>query len=228
MTTTTAEHGLAATMRRNALAALPVPLLLGALLLALAGAPPLMALVLGAAGWLLALVLRQPIALLVSRRTTPERTATIVGWCSGPAEELVRLALVLLAIRSTEEALWAGFGWATVEVLLVVVNGIALASLMTKTDAKSLEARALLEAQGMLGAQHVVWGVLERVSATAVHIGFTLLLFAQPWLVLVTLPVHSAINMAISRWAKRHLAATELVFTAVAAVVLGAGLAVTL
>ncbi|SDR90907.1 hypothetical protein [Agrococcus carbonis] len=228
MTTTSAEHGPAATMRRNALAALPVPMLLGALLLALAGAPPLIALVLGAAGWLLALVLRQPIALLVSRRTTPERTATIVGWCSGPAEELVRLALVLLAIRSTEDALWAGFGWATVEVLLVVVNGIALASLITKTDAKSLEARALLEAQGMLGAQQVVWGVLERVSATAVHIGFTLLLFAQPWLVLVTLPLHSVINMSISRLAKRHLAATELVFAAVAAVVLWAGLAVTL
>jgi hypothetical protein len=221
--TLTADDRLAAKMRRNALAVLPVPVVLGFAALALVGPPPLLPLLLGAAGWLLALVARQPVALIASRSTTPSRAATIVGWVSGPAEELVRLALVLVALRSFEDAVWAGFGWATIEVLLIVVNGFAVAGLMTKEDPKSLEARELLAAQGMLGAQHPVWGVLERVSATALHIGFTLLLFAQPWLVLVTLPAHSVINMLMARFAKAHLGWAEGAFAVVAAIALVAG-----
>lgn len=221
--TMTADARLAATMRRNALLVLPVPVVLALAALALVGPPPVLPLLLGAAGWMLALVVRQPVALIATRTTTTERAATIVGWFSGPAEELVRLGLVLLALRSFEDAVWAGFGWATIEVLLIVVNGIAVAGLMTKDDPKSREARELLEAQGMLGARHPVWGVLERVSATALHVAFTLLLFADPWFVLLTLPAHSAINMVMSRFAKDRLAATEAVFAAVSAVALVVG-----
>ncbi|MGC5076738.1 hypothetical protein [Agrococcus sp. DT81.2] len=221
--TLTADDRLAAKMRRNALAVLPVPVVLGLAALTLVGPPPLLPLLLGAAGWLLALVVRQPVALIAARSTSPSRAATIVGWFSGPAEELVRLALVLVALRSFEDAVWAGFGWATIEVLLIVVNGFAIAGLMTKDDPKSVEARELLAAQGMLGAQHPVWGVLERVSATALHTGFTLLLLAQPWLVLVTLPAHSVVNMLMAQFAKAHLAWAEGAFAVVAAIALAAG-----
>jgi hypothetical protein len=227
MTTLTADEQLVTTMRRNALAVLPAPLLVGAILLALVGPPPIVPLLLGAAGWMLALVLRQTVALIASRTTTPKRTATIVGWFSGPAEELVRLGLVLAVLGTVDDAAWAGFGWATIEVLLVVVNGLVIASLITRDDPKSVEARELLTAQGMLGTQHAVWGLLERVSATALHLGFTLMLFASAWLVLVTLPLHSVINMLMARFAKSHLAVAELVLTVVGATVLAVGIVLT-
>ncbi len=226
MTALTTDPTLPATMRRNALAVLPAPIIVGAVILMLVGSPPLLPLLLGAAGWMLALALRQPVGLVASRTTTRERTATIVGWFSGPAEELVRLALVLAVVRSFEDAVWAAFGWATIEVLLVVVNGLLIANLITKDDPKSAEARELLAAQGMLGTQHAVWGLLERLSATALHLGFTLMLFAQPWLVLVTLPVHSVTNMLMVRFGRTHLAAAELALAVVGATVLLLGVGV--
>jgi hypothetical protein len=222
VTASTPER-VAASIRANAVALLPAPVLVGAVLVLLLGLPALVPVALGAAGWMLALVLRQPVALVASRTTTPQRTATIVGWCSGPAEEIVRLALVLVALRAVGDAAWAGFGWATIEVLMVVVNTLVVASLMTKDDPGSVEARELLAAQGMTTPQHPAWGFLERLSATALHLGFTLMLFVQPWLVLVTLPLHSVVNMLTVRFARTHLAGTELGLAAVGVVVLGAG-----
>lgn len=222
MTASTPER-VAASIRANAVALLPAPVLVGAVLVLLLGLPALVPVALGAAGWMLALVLRQPVALVASRTTTPQRTATIVGWCSGPAEEIVRLALVLVALRTVGDAAWAGFGWATIEVLMVVVNTLVVASLMTKDDPGSVEARELLAAQGMTTPQHPAWGFLERLSATALHLGFTLMLFVQPWLVLVTLPLHSVVNMLTVRFARIRLAGTELCLAAVGVVVLGAG-----
>ncbi|WP_173923081.1 hypothetical protein [Agromyces sp. Marseille-P2726] len=219
---------LAPRARRNVPLMLVAPLLAGAILIATIGAPLWLALVLGAAGWLVALVLRQPVALIADRLFGRQRAMTIVGWFSGPAEELVRLALVLLAIRSLDEALWAGFGWATVEVLLVVVNMLVLASLMTKDDPKSLEAQQQLRDLGMTEPQSGVWGLLERLSATALHIGFTLLLFASPWFVLLTLPVHSITNMVAVRFVKTHLVGTELALLVAGVLALGGGLAAVL
>jgi hypothetical protein len=204
------------------------PLIAIAVLIAAIGAPHWLPLALGAAGWMLALVLRQPVALIAMKVVGKDKATTIVGWFSGPAEELVRVALVLLAINSMGDALWAGYGWATVEVLLIMVNMFVLASVMTKDDPKSLEAQQALRDLGMTEPQNGFWGVLERVSATALHIGFTLLLFASPWLVLLTLPVHSVINMTAVRFAKTHLAATETALLVTGALALGAGLALTL
>lgn len=219
---------LAAATRRNALALLPSLPVLALVVLAIAGPPPLAPLALGAAGWIAALVLRQPVILLVSRLTTPERTATIVGWLSGPAEELVRLAVVLVVIRSTADAVWAGAGWAAAEIVLVAVNTFAVAALLGRDDPKALDARELLAVQGMTKPQHPLWGFVERLSASALHIGFSLLLVSSPWLVLVTLPAHSVVNMVAVRLGRSSLAATEL-FLAVAgaaAVVAGVLLAV--
>jgi hypothetical protein len=42
-------------------------------------------------------------------------------------------------------------------------------------------------------------GVLERVFASLVHIGFTLLLAAAPLLVLLAAPLHSAVNLLALR-----------------------------
>jgi hypothetical protein len=219
---------LATRTRLNAPFLLIAPIVAAAVLFAAIGAPHWLPLVLGAAGWMLALVLRQPVALIAMKLVGKDRAMTIVGWASGPAEELVRLALVLLVIDTLDDALWAGFGWATIEVLLVVVNMLVLAGLMTKDDPKSLEAQQALRDLGMTEPQNGFWGALERVSATALHMGFTLLLFVSPWLVLLTLPLHSVVNMLTVRFAKTHLAATEFALLAVGALTLGGGLALTL
>jgi hypothetical protein len=226
--TTLAPETVAAKTRINALALLPAPILFGIALVVLNGPFELLPFLLGAAGWMIALVLRQPVALIATRAVGQERAATIVGWCSGPAEELVRFGLVVLILGSFDGALWAGFGWATVEVLLVAVNIFVIAGLMTKDDPKSREAREILAAQGMMSPQNPLWGFLERLSAIALHIGFTLMLFAQPWLVLVTLPLHSIVNMAAVRFAKSHVALTELGLALIGAAVLLGGLALNL
>ena len=104
------------------------------------------------------------------------------------------------------------------------MNTLVIASLMTKDDPKSQEAQQQQRDQGMTSPQHPAWGLLERLSATALHLGFILLLFAGPWLVLVTLPLHSLTNMLAVRFPKAHLALTELILAAVSTIVLLAGL----
>lgn len=100
-----------------------------------------------------------------------------------------------------------------------------MASLLTKDDPKSLEAKDFLREQGMMQNYGPWWGVLERFSAAGLHIGFTLLIFAQPWLVLVTIVVHPCTNMLVVRYAKRSIALTELAVLGTAIVVLTSGIA---
>jgi hypothetical protein len=222
--TTLAPEAVATKTRINAFALLPAPILVGIALFAINGRFELLPFLLGAAGWMIALALRQPVAIIAARAVGQERAATIVGWCSGPAEELVRFGLVVLILGNFGGALWAGFGWATIEVLLVAVNIFVIAGLMTRDDPKSREAREILAAQGMMSPQNPLWGFLERLSAIALHLGFTLMLFASPWLVLVTLPLHSVVNMTAVRFAKAHVALTELGLALVGAAVLVTGL----
>ena len=221
--------GASRRMRIGAALMAPAPLIaLGVLLAVLGDDIPLLPLLLGAVGWLIALALRQPVALVAMRVAGTERAGAIVGWFSGPAEELVRLALVLLVLRTLPEAVWAGYGWAAVEVLLIMVNLLALANLLGRDDEKSREARDVLAAQGMLRPYPPVWALVERLSATAMHIAFTILLFVQPWLVLVTLPLHSIANMLAAKYAKTHLVLTELALAAIATVTLVAAIALAL
>lgn len=223
MTTATRE-ALSRRVRRNGLALLPAPIVAGAVLLLTVGAPPLAPLALGAAGWVVALIPRQPVALLAMRRVGKERIGPVVGWFSGPAEELVRLALVALVIRSQPQAVWAGFGWAAVEAVMIAVNTLLISTLIQKDDPKAQEARSMMEAQGMFRPVHPALGFAERLSATALHIGFTLLLLASPWFVLLTIPAHSITNMGAVRLAKSNLRMTEVLLAAegVLALVVGA------
>ena len=103
---------LAPQVRATALWMLLVPILVGALVAAVLGAPEWRVLALGAGGWIIALLLRQPVMLIANRTTSPERARTIVGWASGPAEELVRVGMVLLFVKTVSNAVWAGVGWA--------------------------------------------------------------------------------------------------------------------
>ncbi|MFJ2030102.1 hypothetical protein [Streptosporangium sp. NPDC087985] len=214
-------------LHRSTLWTLPalaaVAVLLAAALTLWAGAPRWDAVALGAGGWLAALVLRGPIAAVVAKLPR-ERATTIIGAASGPCEEIVRLLLVLLLVSGFPEVLWAGYGWAAIEIVYTMVSALFIRSLLGKTDEKSLEARRLLEAQGMLRPDGPLWAVLERISVSLLHIGFTLLLAWQPWLLLATVPLHSAVNLLVVRLARVSLPKAEALIAVVSAAVFAFGL----
>lgn len=217
-------------MRRSLIASIPfllaVPVAYGVAFV-LAGHPievgPALA---GAAGWFVALVLRAPVGLVGVRITgSPDRVQRWVVASSGPLEESVRLAVLLLVGRDLSTALWIGLGWAAIEVLYVIGNGFALAALAERTDPEAERARAMLP-PAALGDAGPWWGVVERAWASAIHIGFTLVLAAIPVLVILTAAAHSAVNVAFL-WLVRHqgMAVTTLAGAAAGAVALAAGLA---
>ena len=143
---------------------------------------------------------------------------------SGPAEELVRLAVLLLLGRTFPTALSVGFGWGAVEILFGILNGMIALTLLQKDDQKSREAREVLARQGSLQNYGLspLWGVWERIFATGIHVGFTLLRAAIPWALVVAMPVHSLVNLS-TIWFRRQLWASELLLAVVGtgAMVLG-------
>jgi hypothetical protein len=162
---------------------------------------------LGAAGWMIALMLRGPVAALV-RKLPRERAATLVGAASGPLEEGVRFLLLAATGTAFPWAASLGQGWAAVEVLFTVVNGIVLMAMLQRTDEKAMQVRAALEAQGHRN-QSPLWGVVERIFASAFHIGSTLLIAKYLWLVVVMMPVHTALNLVAVRLARKSAILTE-------------------
>jgi len=179
-----------------------VPVLLGLLLAATLTPVRAGAAGLGAAGWLVALALRSPVAIAASRVPRLKRAqamATFMASISGPAEETVRLLMVLFLVKGFDDLLWAGFGWATIEVVYTLVTAIAIRRLLLDPREQAAEARRVLVSLGFL--QYVknlvpVVGAVERATVSLLHIGFTLLLGWNPWLVFATIPTHSAVNVS--------------------------------
>ncbi|AHV95196.1 YhfC family intramembrane metalloprotease [Paenibacillus sabinae] len=155
---------------------------------------------LGALGWLAALFLRGPLAALV-RGLPQERAKLIVGGSSGVLEEGVRLALLSLLAASFPQALSLGQGWAAIEVLFVIVNTLVILSLVKRTDEKAMQAKEILQAQGNLQASPL-WGILERIWASAFHIGAALIIAHTPWTAALMIPLHSGFNLGAVRLAK--------------------------
>ena len=152
----------------------------------------------GAAGWAIALVLRSPVALVAGRVSdSPHAVQRSVMFSSGPLEETARLIVVILVGREFGVAFSIGLGWAAAEVVYSLVNGYVMASLNLRTDEKAAQARQQLQELGLPSQVSPFWGILERVSASALHIGFTLLLAMWPLLLLATIPVHSATNAGV-------------------------------
>ena len=164
---------------------------------------------LGAAGWLAAMALRVPAGAFIASRMPKQAapTLTFPAWISGPAEELIRLLLVLFGVHGFGSLLWAGFGWGTVEVVSTLVTAVGVRRLLLDPSAKAAEARRGLVSMGWL--QYVqslvpVLGAVERAAVSLLQIGFTLLLDWNPWLVLVTMPAHSALNLRAVQLIKRR------------------------
>ncbi len=186
--------------------------------------------VLGAVGWWVALVLRTP-AIILARKLSTKTGSTLVVLASGPAEEGVRLVMLLALGLTVDNAYSLGLGWAAIEILYSIMQGVALGVLQQKTDKKAEEAKAMLEALGMektLSPSAPFWGILERISATALHLGFSLLVVVNPYWVLASAPLHSVANISLLRLARRSLALSELAIFAVAAVIFAMSLRLSL
>src|SRR5215469_16328840 len=184
----------------------------------------------GALGWTIALMLRNPVALLAKAiPATSKHVTTIVVASSGPCEELVRLAVVLLLGRAFPMALSIGLGWAAIEVVYAIVTSLVTLSLFRRDDEKARRGRTVLEnmglAKAMLNAPPFM-GVVERISASALHIGFTLLLAWQPLLVILTIPLHSSTNFMALFLVRRSVVLMELCVAVIGIVALLAGLGV--
>ena len=215
-------------MRRALVLSIPlvlaVPVAYGVAFDQLGHAPMLLPALAGAGGWLLALVLRAPVGILgMHLAGSPERAQRWVVASSGPLEEAVRLAVLLLVGRDLGTALWIGVGWSTIEVLYSIGNGFAVAALAERTDPEAERARAMLP-PAALSSSSPLWGVVERAWASALHIGFTMTLAAVPLLVLLTAPLHTAINVGVLWLARRRgLLTVTVAGIAVGAIVLAGG-----
>jgi hypothetical protein len=178
---------------------------------------------LGALGWFVALFLRGPLSLLV-QKWPPEKAKNVIVGSSGVLEEGVRLILIALTSTSFSWAQSVGQGWAAVEVVFVIVNVIMISTLVNRTDEKAMQAKELLKAQGNIQASPL-WGILERIWASSFHIGATLMVAFNPWLVLIVIPLHSGLNLvAVRLAASASLVITNLFIAAVGLITLAVSL----
>lgn len=179
---------------------------------------------LGALGWWVALLLRVPFILLINKRvgSMGEAGKYVVG-LSGPAEEFVRLAVLVLIGFSVDNGYSVGLGWGFIEIFYGLIQLFGLAILSGKTDTKSMEAKEMIARIGMdktFEDSTPFWGALERLSATSVHIAFSLLLVFSPWLVIVSVPIHSGINYMVITKNKSSIAKSQIAFLVCAVTIL--------
>lgn len=154
-------------MSRSLTALAPLPALFVALALLLGLEASLPMLGVGAGGRCIALAVRVPAIFALGRIGR----AALGVWLSGPAEELVRLAVVLGFANSADEAYWLGLGWGLAEVPYHVLESAVLWRLQQGAPAQgqaSLVDGAVAE---LAASPWSSWRSLERYSATAVHWG---------------------------------------------------------
>lgn len=179
---------------------------------------------LGTLGWGIALFLRGPLSAIVMK-LPKEKATTIVVASSGVFEECVRITILLLTSMTYSWSLSLGQGWAAVEVLFTMVNVIALTTLAKRTDEKAMQAKEMLRMQGNLNASPM-WGIVERISASAFHIGCTLLVAKYPWTVVLLIPLHSFVNLSAIKLAKKSIVQMELVIASIGMFILALGIIV--
>ena len=207
------------TLRRNTLIATPVTLLVpvafALVLMALGAELAWSTLGFGALGWVGALMLRGPLAAVLSQTMRDEeRVKTIIMASSGPFEEGVRVLLLLWIGRGFSDAAAIGIGWAAVEVAYTTITGFLTLSLLRRTDPEAMQARQMLEAQGMIRETGPWLGIVERIGATALHLGFTFIVAWNLWAAIGTAIAHSATNLSLVRSFRTHPVATELALLA--------------
>jgi hypothetical protein len=164
---------------------------------------------LGVLGWSVALLLRAPIALLTFRLTHDLKERVLVAM-SGPVEELTRLLAVLYLQANFAGAISLGLGWASIEVLYALVSGFGTVMILSQGGLQAWQLKKRFLDTGITVPATVYSGIIERLSATALHIGFTLLLAYHPLLILITLPLHSLVNLGAISLNNRSALATQV------------------
>jgi hypothetical protein len=197
------------------LAPLVIGAVLGVLLTADDELGALTPLFLGMATAVALTALRAIVGAVLRPRLGIERATSATWWCYGAPDELVRLLLVLLLARDVQSAVLLGLGWGVGECVVGLSNLLTLAGVVTKDDPKSMEAKQAFWSLGFLTPHHPLWASLEGLGLLCRQLGFTLLLLAQPWSVLVTVVLHSAVILGSVRFTKRHFAVTEVAAAAV-------------
>jgi len=177
----------------------------------------------GTLGWTLALGLRAPVGLIAKRMSkSPRVLQNVTVASSGPLEELTRLVLLLVVGTTFSPAYMLGLGWASIEVLYAVGVGFVTANLARREDDRGAALRAQFKGSLDTPAVGPVVGILERVSASAIHIGFALMIAFNPLLVLVAIPLHSATNMTALKFRDKLAAMQAFVFVVGVAVLAAA------
>jgi hypothetical protein len=183
---------------------------------------------LGALGWWLALLLRIPVILFVKlKKIDMKKSNKLMVGFSGPTEEITRLVLLLIIGLNPGNAYSVGLGWAMIEIIYALVQIIGIGVLEQKTDAKAEEAKTLMKQMGMdktLAPSTPFWGALERVSAGAVHIGLSLLLAFSPYVIIVTIPLHSFINFFVVKINRISIRKSQLGLLIIGCVILLLGI----
>lgn len=177
---------------------------------------------LGALGWWIALLLRLPV-IIIAKQIQSRHAQLITILASGPTEEITRLIFLLLIGLNIENAISLALGWAGIEIIYSLIQSAALANLEQKTDEKAEEAKAFLKIQGMdksMQPSAPFWGIVERISANTLHLSFSLLLVANPLFIAITAPVHSGLNLLVTKLLKRSLVEAELLLLLISALVL--------
>jgi hypothetical protein len=178
----------------------------------------------GALGWVVALNLRMPFVPLI-KKLGQEKGGLAMAGLSGPCEELVRLGAVLLFGRSFPFALSLGIGWGAMEIPFAIITSGTRLMLLARDDEKARQAKEIMAAQGLMDVP-AGWlvGAWERLFATGIHVGFTLLVASNPFLTVVLLPVHSLVNLTIPLLQKKSVWLVEGIVTVVGSIAMVLGL----
>lgn len=159
------------------------------------------ALGLGAVGWIVALIFRTPFILLL-QKYRPNQTQMLIPWLSGPTEEITRYFFILIIATTSSSAISLGQGWAAIEVFYVIVNSIVILQLLHRDDAQARKVKQQITEMGLIH-HHPMIGVIERLSASAYHIGASIMIFQKPVLVFPLILLHSVLNVLASYLAKK-------------------------
>jgi hypothetical protein len=169
---------------------------------------------LGAFGWWIAFIIRLPVIFLIQKKKIHLRKASkITIGISGPAEEITRLLLLLIVGLTAPNAYSVGLGWAMIEIIYGLVQITGLGILEKKSDPQAEEAKSVMKKMGMdktLEPSTPFWGALERVSSSALHIGLSLLLVSSPYLILVTIPLHSFTNFFVVKMNQQSIRHSQI------------------
>ncbi len=184
--------------RRAAKLAVAAPFILGLGLVQAGASVDPGALAAGIVGWGLCLALRFPLSGLVSRLAQQDRLRAdpIIAVVASIVEELVRLGVVLVVGLVATRALWVGLGWGGAEAVFSIVSGAAILALIGR-DPERDQAISLIPLRDQTRSDSPLWGVIERIWKTGLHIGWTLLVAASPPLVVVTIAAHAVTELAL-------------------------------